>query len=122
VSYIVFLYSSEILAFLPYEGRWTSGYRVDFAYRDLSTVVGGQRNPFVSIGETVEFDEGTDRRQLEEKLAKAGFIPPLTQGKPCPSGAQQPEAGGIRKDRTNKNEKTNRCIRLFALGRMRGRR
>jgi hypothetical protein len=52
-----------------HEGRWSPHYGVNFCYKDLSMLVGRQRNPFVCIGETVEFDEWTDRRKLEEVLA-----------------------------------------------------
>lgn len=50
--------------------KWVRRYRVNFSYKDLSTLVDGQGNPFVDIGNIVEVDATTDRRQLEERLAR----------------------------------------------------
>lgn len=50
-------------------GKWIPRYRVDFSYKDLSTLGPRNKNPFVGLGETVEFDETTDRRRIEERLA-----------------------------------------------------
>jgi hypothetical protein len=49
--------------------KWVPRYRVNFSYKDLSTLGPGCANPFVSLGDTVEFDETSDRKRIEERLA-----------------------------------------------------
>lgn len=52
------------------QSGWTPRYRVQFYYRDLSVLVGGQRNPNVNMGEPVEFDKDTSMRELEQGIAE----------------------------------------------------
>jgi hypothetical protein len=52
------------------QSGWTSRYRVQFFYRDLSILVDGHGNPNVDIGNQVEFDKETEMRALEEHIAQ----------------------------------------------------
>jgi hypothetical protein len=53
------------------DGKRSRGYRVNFSYCDISTLVGGRGNPFVDIARDVEVDEVMNRHQLEERLAES---------------------------------------------------
>ncbi|RYG99390.1 MAG: hypothetical protein EON58_04085 [Alphaproteobacteria bacterium] len=52
------------------QSGWTPRYRVQFYYRDLSVLVGGQGNPNVDMGEPVEFDKDTAIPNLEQGIAE----------------------------------------------------
>lgn len=52
------------------QSGWTPRYRAQFYYRDLSVLVGGQRNPDVDMGEPVDFDKETAMRELEQGIAE----------------------------------------------------
>jgi hypothetical protein len=52
------------------QSGWTSRYRVQFYYRDLSILVDGHGNPNVDMGDPVEFDKETEMRALEQHIAQ----------------------------------------------------